>query len=41
MHLAERNLGENIKGTYWHTLPNKYRNNRINEVEIEIILPNI
>ena len=34
MHLAERNLGKNIKGEEWDTLSKFDRSNRISEVEI-------
>ena len=34
MHLAERNLGKNIKGEEWDTLSKLDRSNRISEVEI-------
>ena len=34
MHLAERNLGKNIKGEEWDTLSKLYRSNRISNVEI-------
>ena len=34
MHLAERNLGRNLKGKEWDTLPKLDRDNTISEVEI-------